>query len=342
MIHEGIEFHNISHTTTKEGCPGVSLHRIPDAVRENLNLVAQGVGLCPSHAEIRFITSAKISQLTLYSEDHHEFAFVYCGDFFIGEHCIEPNQSLTLTLERPSNLLELDSDSFRRFPVHLWRVRLSGTHRIHFVSLETAGEAVRPPTSTETPRHRWLAYGSSITHGFSASHLANPWTQLGAAQLDCDLLNLGFGGSCHVERAMADYISDRQDWNLCTVELGINLLDQPISKDEFRSRVAYLLDRINQKHPNSTLVVITPFLNGQDGGVRRNPPHPHVLEDFRVILREEVAVRIDRPHLRLLEGCEILDRMDGLTSDLCHPSDFGHALMAANFVRLLGPLCRPT
>ena len=32
--------------------------------------------------------------------------------------------------------------------------------------------------------------------------------------LGYDLLNLGFGGSCHAETAMADHIAGRDDWDL--------------------------------------------------------------------------------------------------------------------------------
>ncbi len=334
MIHASIAFHNISHATTVAGCPGLSLHRIPDSVRAGLNEMAQGVGLCPSHAELRFVTSAPVAKLTLYSGGHHEYAFVYCGDFFVGEHCIEPNQSLTIELAMPAGLRELDPAAFNRFPTHLWRVRLSGTNRIHFVDLDTGGHEVRPPLASETPTRRWLAYGSSITQGFNASRLANPWTQLAANTLGYDLLNLGFGGSCHAEPAMADHIAERDDWNLCTLELGINLLDKPLTLDEFRARVGYMLDRLTSTHPNAAVVVITPFLNKQDLVGKAGPNDRHLLEDFRKILREEVRSRSGHPQLRLLEGREILDRADGLSSDLCHPSDFGHARMAANFSAL--------
>jgi hypothetical protein len=335
MIHEALEFHNISHTTTVAACPGVSLHRVPDSVRAGLNEVAQEVALCPSHAEIRFITAAPVSKLTLYSGGHHEYAFVYCGDYLLGEHCIEPGQSLTIELAMPAGLRELDPNVFRRFPSHVWRVRLSGTNRIHFVKLDTGGHDVRPPLPSEKPARRWLAYGSSITQGFSASRLAKPWTQLAATLLGYDLFNLGFGGSCHAEPAMADYIAGRDDWDVCTLELGINLLDKPLADGEFRARAGYLLDRLTSTRPDSTVVVITPFLSKQDLVGKRGPKDLYSLEDFRKILREEVAARPDRANLHLIEGREILDRADGLSADLCHPSDFGHALMAANFTTLL-------
>lgn len=335
MIHEHIEFHNISHFTQVEGQPGLSLHRLPDNVRAELNPLAQELGLCPSHAEIRFVTTAPVSKLTLYSGGHHEYAFVYCGDYFVGEHCIKPNQSITLELTMPKELRELDAAVFRRFPVSLWRVRFSGTHRIHFVDIDTGGHEVRPPFSAELPKCRWLAYGSSITQGFLASRLANPWTQLAAASLGYDLLNLGSGGSCHGEKAMADYIAGRDDWSLCTLELGINLLDKPITDEEFRTRATYLVDQLTSRRPAATVVVITPFLNKQDIVGKRGPNDLHSLEDFRRILREEVGARSERANLRLVEGCEVLNRPDGLSADLCHPSDFGQFVMATQFEQLL-------
>ena len=113
------------------------------------------------------------------------------------------------------------------------------------------------------------------------------------------------------------------------------MLDKPLADGEFRARVSYLLERLKTTRPDSTIVVITPFMSKQDLVGKRGPKDLHSLEDFRKILREEVIARPDSANLRLLEGCEILNRADGLSADLCHPSDFGHALMAANFTTLL-------
>jgi lysophospholipase L1-like esterase len=338
MIYNRVEFHNVSQVSTQEGLPGVGLHRIPESLRPGLNDSAKDVGMCPSQTEIRFVTDAPAPKLTLYSGGHHEYAFVYCGDFLLSEHCIEPNQSLTIFMEMPTGLRELDPKKFERFPAHVWRVRLSGTRSVHFVELDTAGHEVRPPTPEEAPASRWVAYGSSITHGFSASRLANPWTQLAATALRKDMLNLGFGGCCHAENAMADYLAERDDWDLCTLELGINLISNPITDDEFRQRCAYMMDRVATAHPRAKVVVITPFLNRQHIVGKRAPKDLHSFDDFRDILRDEVFARKHLTNLYLMEGRDVLDRADGLSADLCHPSDFGQAVMADNFVRLFKAL----
>ena len=228
----------------------------------------------------------------------------------------------------PKGLADLDPAVFQRLPVHLWRVRLGGTNRIHFVSLDTAGHKVRPPLPNETPSRRWAAYGSSISQGFSASQLANPWTQLAATNLRYDLINLGFGGCCHAEPALADYLAERTDWNLCSLELGINLCDKPITLEEFRTRVAYMLDRLRGTHTDATIVVITPPLNRQHLGALRSPEDIHQLEDFAKILRAEVAARSDRQNLHLMEaplsstalmGCRLIYATLRITATLRWP-----------------------
>jgi lysophospholipase L1-like esterase len=334
MLHDGMELHNISHITRGAG-PGVSLHRLPDAVRAGLNEVAQGVGLCPTHAEIRFVTPAPLARLTLYSGGHHEYASVFRGDHWVGEWCIEPNCELTLELAEPPAMRGWDAHPVRRFAAQVWRVRLSGTNRVHLVGLDTAGHGSRPPHASERPTRRWIAHGSSITQGFSATRLANPWVQLAAADLGYDVLNLGLGGSCHAEAAMADHIASRSDWDLCTLELGINLLSTPIGLEEFRRRVDYFIDRLTASHPAAQVVLITPFLNRQDVTGTSGPNDRHRIEEFRTVLRAAAAERSDLRNLGLVEGCAMLDRADGLSADLCHPSDTGHARMAANFARLL-------
>lgn len=335
MYHEQVEFHNISHVSQEEGCPGLSLHRVPDYVRCGLNETAQNVGLCPSHAEIRFVTDAPLSKLTLYSDGHHEYAFVYYGDFFVAEHCINPHETLMIELKHPEHLDGLNLADPQRFAPNVWRVRLSGTHRVHFVNLDTGTYAARAPKKNETPALRWLAYGSSITQGFSASRLANPWTQLAAQELRADLLNLGFGGSCHAEPALSDYMAEELEWNLCTLELGINLVDKPITQEEFRSRVTYMLQRLTSTHPDAKIVIITPFFTLQDLTKTKGAQDLHFLEDFRASLRAVVSDCSQKKKIYLIEGEELLNRWDGLSSDLCHPSDFGHALIAKSFVQSL-------
>lgn len=336
LIIDGIAFHNVTATTTTPGLPGVSLHRVPPSVCAELNTFAQGVGLCPTHAELRFVTAAPKVRLRLYSAGHHEYARIYRGDFFVTEHCIEPNQTLVIELDVPSGPAALSPEipAGGRFAPGVWRVRLSGTHRVHYVGIETEGHAVRPPLPEETPARRWLAHGSSITMGFSSCRLGTPWIQLAAAELGLDVLNLGFGGSAHIDLALAAHIAAREDWDLCSIEAAINLVDQPVPLAEIARRAAAFLDCLTRVRRDVRIVVITSFLSRQDLLGREKPGH-HLLDELRQIWRDAVAACPRRDQILLLEGTELLDTPAGLTADLVHPSDEGHVRIAGRIARAL-------
>jgi hypothetical protein len=336
LIIDGIAFHNVTATTTTPGLPGVSLHRVPPAVCAELNTAAQGVGLCPTHAELRFVTSAPKARLLLHSAGHHEYARVYRGDFFVAEHCIEPHQTLAIELDPPAGPAALPpgTPTGGRFSPELWRVRLSGTHRVHYVGIESGGHPVRPPLPHETPARRWLAYGSSITMGFSSCRLGTPWIQLAAAELRLDVLNLGFGGSAHIDLALADHIAARDDWDLCSIEAAINLADQPVPLAEITRRAAAFLDRLTTVSRDVQVWVITSFLSRQDL-LGREKPTDHHLSDLRQLWRDAVAACPRKDRIILLEGKDLLDSPAGLTADLVHPSDEGHARIAGCLVRSL-------
>lgn len=48
-----------------------------------------------------------------------------------------------------------------------------------------------------------------------------------------------------------------------------------------------------------------------------------------------IHAKLRHPHLHLIEGREALVHLGGLTQDLIHPGEFGHAEMGANLARLM-------
>ena len=64
-----------------------------------------------------------------------------------------------------------------------------------------------------------------------------------ARAADLDVLNLGLSGSCLCEPAMADFIGSRDDYEIATLEVGVNMRNG-VSPEEFRTRVSYLLDAV--------------------------------------------------------------------------------------------------
>jgi lysophospholipase L1-like esterase len=216
------------------------------------------------------------------------------------------------------------------------RLKLSGTGRVHYLGV--SGAAVRPPEPGETPALTWLAYGSSITHGFSAPRLAQPYIHCAARCLGIDVLNLGFGGSCHAEPELADHFAARDDWDFATLELGINLIGHSMPEEEFARRVGHLADALTARHPAKPVFLITVFPVHNDLRPEGDPSRART-ERFRQVVRDAHAARRARcPNLHLLEGADILDDWTGLTVDLCHPSEYGHARMGLRLADRLRPL----
>lgn len=60
--------------------------------------------------------------------------------------------------------------------------------------------------------------------------------------LSCDYINLGFAGSAHMERTMAEYIVSRKDWDFASIEMGVNMLGPEYSVELFEERVKEFVD----------------------------------------------------------------------------------------------------
>lgn len=315
MIHDDLEFHNVADLVAVADRPGLRLQRVPEALRPALNELAREAALSPTSAEIRFVAEGPAT-ITLHAPMHHEHVLIHQGEWVVREELIEPGRTRTIELI-PSPAVAAMGSARRAFSPALWRLTFSGSGGMHYVGRVGA---VRPPLASEKPRFTWLAHGSSITQGCSAQRLANPWAVHAARILAVDLINLGFGGSCWLEPALADHIAERRDWQIATLELGIDLLDKPISDEEFAARAKNFIGRVAGAQPRRPVGVITVFPVSWEAAPPADKRHPEV---FRRILRA-VLIDLDLPNLRLYEGPELLTDLTGLSADGCHPSAYGH------------------
>lgn len=94
---------------------------------------------------------------------------------------------------------------------------------------------VEPPTEAMYPKKRYLAYGSSITHGSLALGTPHTYAFRLGQKLGMDYFNKGFAGGAHLEKEMAEYLCSLKNWDVATVELGINMLH--FTDEEFEKRV---------------------------------------------------------------------------------------------------------
>ena len=336
MIHENVELHNIEQTAEQPQTDGVRLQRVPEHVRLKLNEKAQMRMLSPACAEIRFVCDAGPAEVTLSSEGVTQIVIFY-GAFQVKEGFRIGRDKQTIHLALPERLAQLDAAHRHGMPFspQVYRLMLWGDP-VSFHGVK--GEAVRPPQPEELPTLRYLAYGTSITHGAAATGPHLTYVGQTARRLRADLINLGVGGSAYCEHELADYIAARDDWAIASLALSVNMVGAGFGLDEFHERVSYMVNTVAGADTSRPVACITLYPHCRDlGEAFVGAGAKGTAEQYRQKLRDAVAA-CPHPNAHLVEGPEILTDICGLTPDLVHPADNGMIQMGENLAKRLAEL----
>lgn len=146
-------------------------------------------------------------------------------------------------------------------------------------------------------------------------------------------MNLGCSGSAYCESAMAEYIAGREDWDVATFALSVNMANGGFSPAEFRERPDYFANTVADAHLEKPIVCVTLFPYFADVTETGDADHA---EAFRSALRSVVD---DSPHdnLSLVEGTELLTASE-LTWDILHPGDAGMESIGDKLSQRLGTM----
>lgn len=334
MIHDNVEFHNVGELRVVEGRAGLRVQRVPEEVRLCLNPGAQDRMLSPAGSEIRFVSAGDEVAVTLSSPGGSAEVIPFFGPFQGRERFQIGKEPRTLTLTYPERLKAIEPNALQglHFSPDVWRLTLRNTS-LHYHGIE--GEGLRPPTAEELPKQRYLSYGTSITHGASATAMHLTYVSQVAWRLGADLINLGVGGSAYCEPELADYIAARDDWDVATLALSVNMIGARFSLAEFSDRVAYMVNTVAGANPARPVGCITIYPHFRD--FCGDADERDKTESFRQALREAVT---GCPHanVQLIEGPEMLGNIGGLTVDLIHPGDHGMIEMGERVAGKLSPL----
>ena len=326
---------------------GQFLRRFPRPVRESLTPLGRMVAQEAAGVEIRFVTESRSFCLSLMSqpsvlapyEQNGQEVAIFRGGFLHSVQRITPGRIShvqVINIGGTERVDELAPAAARTcgFAPQVWRVFL-GRYPAAFLGLDTYGYPHRPPTPEEVPAQTWLAYGSSITNGAAASIHHNAYIYHAARAAGLDVCNQGLSGSCHAEAAVAEYLAQRPDWHLLTLEIGINMRGG-FTPEAFRARVSAMVDTVCRAHPAHRVVLITIYPNGASPGLTANPNAEATRREAAInqILRE-IADAGRYPNLTLIPGSDILEGGAGLSQDTVHPSDYGHAAMGRNLAAVI-------
>ena len=200
----------------------------------------------------------------------------------------------------------------RRFATELTRIVLPPFVELRIIGWE--GE-MDPPRPGDAPERQLLAYGSSITQGAYAMLGTETYPAILARELGTDVCNLGFGGGATLEPELAEWVVSRTDWQLATLEMGVNVFG--LAPDEFRAKVRSFL-AVFASDPLKRPVFSFDMLptGGEYSG---NMETVAKAAAFRRIVREETAAT-GKPFMKTLEYASLVAGPADFSSDLLHPA----------------------
>jgi len=326
MIYKGTELHNVAETISNGQNKGIQISRIPNNVRAAVNENAKAKALWATGCEIRFNLESESAKVVLKAEGP-AMAEVFQGSFLVSRQMIG-SEPVEIKFPKRQNIDLLQTLTRQRklpFDAGLTRLVLPYNSGITLMSIE--GQT-SPPRREQVPAKRYLAYGSSITHGSDAARPTGTYAMRTAQFLGADLINLGFGGGAHCEKELADYIAGRDDWDFASLEMGINMI-RTFDPERFKSRVDYFIEKIGKSFPGKWVFCIDLFTfhSGVNGNAKKQGA-------FREIVRNRVK-ELGMPKLVHVDGRHLLKNVAGLKDDLVHPSPAGMEEIATNLSKAI-------
>lgn len=326
MVYENIMFHNVAALEKWDGYDGLVMARYPQQVREHLEK-GKIRAVKTAASEIRFVTSADSFFVTLEAMDQDCRVFVFCGDFFHSVQELKAGVKSCLLIQGKGRLESVCPELLEGSLFHpsVWRIVMDRAIVV-FHGVRTFGGEIKPPEPELLPSKHWIAYGSSITMGANATDVTGSYVFRTAQLTGLDVCNLGLAGSCLCEKEAADYLASRKDWDIMTLELGVNMMGR-FNGEAFYERAEYMLGKILENAGNRPVVLISPFENGYRGlpetdlGKIRTKEYADV---FPVLVK-----KFSGKNFFFLDGRDLSGGIQGLTCDLLHPSNAGHAAIAA-------------
>lgn len=337
MIYKNAELHNVAELVPADDGVGSYFCRISNQLRL---AIKKDAALAPAGAEIRFNLIGKSARIVLQRyalNGPPEVAEVWCGCFFHARPIIT-SAPTEIIITYPPNIDILERMTRKRslpFDARLIRVILPYVSRPRLLALEGR---IAPPRAGQTPPRRWLAYGSSITHGCTALRPSGTFAMRAAQMLGVDLVNLGFGSSGLFEPEMAQYIAVRKDWHFMTLEMA-NILN--LEEDEFVRRVRCFIKTIASARPRRKIFCIDFVTQMPDydewravRGITQTARVPDSISHRRQLVCRIVS-ELKYSNLIYINGARLLRSPVGLSTDLLHPAPVGMEEIASRLTRII-------
>ena len=332
MIFNNIDFHNVDELVKTEH--GYLMQRVNSNVLQHLSpAVQQRIAYYGTGVELRFCIGSGEAEIKLYIDEKLAegivttcpiTAYVFYGDWQSGY------KTPTFHLKPGLNILKLsapeEADTISKFDSafnsSVVRIILP-QNIIEFVG---AHGDIKLPDKSLYPKKTVLFYGSSITNGADSSSPVSTFAFRTAKKLEVDYFNLGFSGNAGVEKEMAEYISNRKDWDYACIELGANVYQY--SDEKFDEYVKNFTDiMVQDKRPVFCTDIFGCYSDIFGYAEKSN------------IMRATVKRHAERNNLFYVPGLSLLPPNPSyLTTDGVHPSVEGSQILTENYTTYLKDL----
>ncbi len=283
--------------------------------------------------EIRFRPSGTVcitlSCLEKFEENKVE---IYYGDHLM-PHEISFQDSITLEIKPLSEIVDQKLiDVFYReysYCPDLVRIVLLGKR----IRIDEVKGEFTDPLESDVPDKKILVYGTSLSQGTSTHVAGLNYPALLGRKLGMDVDNYSLAGQCLLEDHVVDWLSSlKEDYRLILFEPSTNLLAQGYSKEEFKNRVNYTLNRFQRSYPKALIVCIDLFESLFDHGYYGKFVLDSSPEEYRSAF-EEIVKKQDG-NILLVHAKDLLDRKD-LSLDMMHPTTLGYYEIASRLYSIL-------
>jgi hypothetical protein len=335
MIYQNLMFHNVSYVESVEGKEGVKLYRFSKRARDGMYEGTRAVDHCPAGVEIRFIPSNDNPTVKLYNYKNTENISIYLGDYQLSQHFFEMGP-IELKIEINETYVAykdlLNKVGEYTYHPNMVRIIFWGTESdIHFIS---ADGVKCPPNDNMLPKKSILTYGTSITHGYSSNSPVLSYAYQVAWRLKMQLINLGLSGNAFLEPSIAEFIADRNDWDVALFCISVNMYAAGVSTKEFYDAAYNFIKIIKEKHPKKSVFCMSMLTFHKDMGVK----HPRysmttTSNEYRNALKA-VADDLKFDNLYYIDGLKMLHQT-GLSADLIHPGVLGMIKIGENVSEII-------
>ena len=210
---------------------------------------------------------------------------------------------------------------------------------------------------------RWVHHGSSISHCSEAHSPTRTWPAVAARLAGVELLNLGLGGSCHLDQFVARTMRD-EPGDVLSLKAGINVINMDsLTERTFAPALHGFIDTVREGRPDTPFLIASPIIcpsaeqhpgptvpdaEGVFGIIEGDPRLRRdslTLRRVREIIEGIVAQRrtAGDEQLHYLDGLELFGEADlDDLPDALHPNGDGYVRMGERFHQLAfakgGPL----